>query len=526
MSSVRQTETNDVSEILSTHYDYDFEFNTKENEYITDNYMNLKRRRALAEIDNAEFSWFHIRACIVSGVGFYTDAYDLFAINLVSSMLGFVYFKPSGYVPQNIDIGLKISAACGTLFGQLIFGWFADRYGRKKMYGLELSIMIFATIGSALSADAFAVSIWGELMFWRFILGIGIGGDYPLSAGAMMAAVFAMQGFGILTAAIVSLVTLAIYQDHISKDPSYIDHVWRLVLGFGVIPAVIALYFRLKVPETPRFTMDVERNVHQAAYDIKTVHPKRRKHNKRKNHNSLSKPVLVTDAPRATWKNFKEYFGQWKNAKILIGTSVSWFVLDVAFYGIGLNNSIILKAIRFADHDDDPYKTLWNMSVGNIIVTMLGTVPGYWFTVFLVDKWGRKFIQLLGFGILTILFTILGFFYHQILDTSLPLFIIIFTSCQFFLNFGPNATTFIIPGEVFPTRYRSTGHGISAASGKLGAIIAQVGFIQLKDNGGPNQFVNQNMVNNDNIDVDDCGESGSNYVHIRKYKNNRNYLWA
>lgn len=54
---------------------------------------------------------------------------------------------------------------------------------------------------------------------------------------------------------------------------------------------------------------------------------------------------------------------------------------------------------------------------------------------------------------------------------------------------GPNTTTFIIPGEAFPTRYRSTSHGISAASGKLGAIVAQVGFAQLKDIGGTNQFV-------------------------------------
>ena len=54
---------------------------------------------------------------------------------------------------------------------------------------------------------------------------------------------------------------------------------------------------------------------------------------------------------------------------------------------------------------------------------------------------------------------------------------------------GPNTTTFIIPGEAFPTRYRSTSHGISAASGKLGAIVAQVGFAQLKDIGGTNKFV-------------------------------------
>jgi len=59
----------------------------------------------------------------------------------------------------------------------------------------------------------------------------------------------------------------------------------------------------------------------------------------------------------------------------------------------------------------------------------------------------------------------------------------------FFFLTGPNTTTFIIPGEAFPTRYRSTSHGISAASGKLGAIVAQVGFAQLKDIGGTNKFV-------------------------------------
>jgi MFS transporter, PHS family, inorganic phosphate transporter len=68
-------------------------------------------------------------------------------------------------------------------------------------------------------------------------------------------------------------------------------------------------------------------------------------------------------------------------------------------------------------------------------------------------------------------------------------FIFLYCLANFFQNFGPNTTTFVIPGEVFPTRYRSTAHGISAASGKLGAIIAQVGFAQLKDIGGPNAFV-------------------------------------
>jgi PHS family inorganic phosphate transporter-like MFS transporter len=82
----------------------------------------------------------------------------------------------------------------------------------------------------------------------------------------------------------------------------------------------------------------------------------------------------------------------------------------------------------------------------------------------------------MGFAMCTILFAILGGLYHQLLNSSMPGFIAIFTLCQLFQNWGANATTFIIPGEVFPTRFRATAHGISAASGKAGAILASFTF--------------------------------------------------
>ena len=78
----------------------------------------------------------------------------------------------------------------------------------------------------------------------------------------------------------------------------------------------------------------------------------------------------------------------------------------------------------------------------------------------------------MGFTALTIIYLILGFFFDSILKNFLIGFIFLFILANFFTNFGPNSTTFIIPGELFPTRYRSTCHGISAASGKLGAIIS------------------------------------------------------
>jgi PHS family inorganic phosphate transporter-like MFS transporter len=88
-----------------------------------------------------------------------------------------------------------------------------------------------------------------------------------------------------------------------------------------------------------------------------------------------------------------------------------------------------------------------------------------------------------------------GFAYHPLTKTASARggFVALDCLANFFQNFGPNTTTFVVPGEVFPTRYRSTSHGISAASGKLGAIVAQVGFAQLANIGGPNAWVNNIM---------------------------------
>jgi PHS family inorganic phosphate transporter-like MFS transporter len=133
---------------------------------------------------------------------------------------------------------------------------------------------------------------------------------------------------------------------------------------------------------------------------------------------------------------------------------------------------------------------LYNTGVGNLILSVAGLIPGYWVSVATIDTLGRKPIQLMGFSMLTILFSIIGFGYHAISTNGL---FALYCLCNFFQNFGPNTTTFIVPGEVFPTRYRSTAHGISAASGKVGAIVAQVLSNGLKDYGGKNKWINHLM---------------------------------
>jgi MFS family permease len=141
----------------------------------------------------------------VAGVGFLTDSYDvsksfskanctsvaspliisftqIFAVNMVLPMLEIVYWQNS--LPAHQQTAINLATLVGTIIGQLTFGILADRYGRKRMYGYELIIVIVATVGLALCSKGAqsSVNILAWVISWRLLMGIGIGADYPLSA--------------------------------------------------------------------------------------------------------------------------------------------------------------------------------------------------------------------------------------------------------------------------------------------------------------------------------------------------------
>jgi PHS family inorganic phosphate transporter-like MFS transporter len=119
--------------------------------------------KAFNQLDEAKLGWFHLKTIIVAGVGFFADAYDIFVISLALPMIYQVYYpntsKPNGITTftsdfPGIDALMKASTNWGNLIGQLAFGYLGDKLGRKKMYGVELLIMITATIGSCIAAPA------------------------------------------------------------------------------------------------------------------------------------------------------------------------------------------------------------------------------------------------------------------------------------------------------------------------------------------------------------------------------------
>lgn len=312
-----------------------------------------------------------------------------------------------------------------------------------------------------------------------------------------MGAVFAMQGLGQFGAGIIALIVTAGFKESLLTANgrnanavlaacdgvclTAVDKMWRVIIGMGAVPGCIALYFRLTIPETPRYTFDVSRDIVKAGSDVKAYLSGTAEGvpDEVTRVNTMREAAPQLEVPKASWTDFFKHISQWKYGKTLLGTAGSWFLLDVAFYGVGLNNGTILTAIGYAG-GTNAYEYFYNLSVGNIILVCAGAIPGYWVTVATVDTVGRKPIQLMGFTILTAMFCIMGFGYHKIGTSGL---LACYVISQFFFNFGPNSTTFIVPGECFPTRYRSTCHGISAASGKIGSIIAQAALAPLRTRG-------------------------------------------
>ncbi|KAK6255230.1 hypothetical protein QUC31_016894 [Theobroma cacao] len=459
----------------------------------------------LNALDAAKTQWYHFTAIIIAGMGFFTDAYDLFSISLITKLLGRIYYhvegaqKP-GTLPPNVAAAVNGVAFCGTLAGQLFFGWLGDKLGRKRVYGLTLMLMVVCSIASGLSFGDSPKGVVATLCFFRFWLGFGIGGDYPLSAtimseyankktrGAFISAVFAMQGFGILAGGIVALIVSAAF-DHAYKAPPYsvdadgstvpeADYIWRIILMFGAVPALLTYYWRMKMPETARYTALIARNAKQAAADMSKVLQVELEAEE-------EKVEKMRVAESNSFGLFSKEFAR-RHGVHLLGTTTTWFLLDIAYYSSNLFQKDIFSAIGWLPKPETMSATheVYRVAKAQTLIALCGTVPGYWFTVAFIDYLGRFTIQLMGFFFMTVFMFALAIPYHHWKSHNAG-FLIMYSLTFFFANFGPNATTFVVPAEIFPARLRSTCHGISAAAGKAGAIVGAFGFLYASQSTNP-----------------------------------------
>ncbi len=400
---------------------------------------------AFSTLDKSGISRFQLKIMFVSGMGFFTDAYDLFVIGIVVALLKPQWNLSTGQVSWLNSATLLASAA-----GALIFGRVADMLGRKKIYGYEVLILAAGAIASACAPN------FTFLLVCRIILGIGIGGDYPVSAtimseysgkqsrGRMVGLVFAMQGAGLIVG---PLVASALLGSGVSENLT-----WRLLLGFGAIPGLAVFYLRRQIHETPRFAMaggapDEARAAIAAATGGKTAVSTAQESRARQSQGALGGfAVLARNKRMLVW---------------LIGTASAWCLLDFAYYGNTISSPEILKLLN-------PNASLRENTLLQLAIFSVFALPGYAVAIALLDKSGRKFIQVMGFAMMGLMFLLIGLI-PAVTANAWP-FLILYGISYFFTEFGPNTTTFIYPAEVFPVEVRTTGHGISAGLGKIGAF--------------------------------------------------------
>ncbi|KAE8701420.1 Inorganic phosphate transporter 1-4 [Hibiscus syriacus] len=388
--------------------------------------MAGEQLQVLNALDVAKAQWYHFTAIIIAGMGFFTDAYDLFCISLVTKLLGRIYYhvdgaeKP-GTLPPNVSAAVNGVAFCGTLAGQLFFGWLGDKLGRKKVYGGLFAIIISSAFKAVFDAPPYEV-------------------------------------------------------DALSSTVPQADYVWRIILMVGALPAALTYYWRMKMPETARYTALVAKNAKQAASDMSKV--------LQMDIEAESEKIEQVEKEKPRFGLFTKEFAK-RHGLHLLGTTTTWFLLDTAFYSQNLIQKYIFSAIGWipSSKSMNAIEEVFRIARAQTLIALCSTVPGYWFTVAFIDKMGRFAIQLTGFFFMTVFMFALAIPYdHWTHRDNRIGFVIMYSLTFFFANFGPNATTFVVPAEIFPARLRSTCHGISAASGKLGAIVGAFGFLYLAQN--------------------------------------------
>ena len=397
-------------------------------------------RDLVAALDEASLNRSHLRAVLASGVGFFTDAYDLFVIGIASALITKDWHLGSGQLA--ILNSTMLAAAC---LGALVFGRYADVVGRKRVYWLVAAIMIAGALGSALSG-----SFW-VLIGFRFLLGFGVGGDYPVSAvmvseyanrkdrGKLVGMVFGTQALGLIVG---PLIALALLGSGTSDDVT-----WRILLALGAVPAAAVIYLRCRMPESPRYQAQVQRRVMQAPSHAP----------------GFTGPPVPGDGPGDPPEiGLRAFLTSRRWLITLAGTAGCWFLLDYAYYGNTISTPQILGLIS-------PHASTMTKIALQLAIFSVAAVPGYVLAIAKLDRIGHRRLQLTGFAVMALCFLIIGAVPGM--TTMVAPFLLVYGVSYFFTEFGPNMTTFVLPSELYPVNMRATGHGISAGIGKLGAFI-------------------------------------------------------
>lgn len=406
----------------------------------------LTNEALVGRMERLPLARIHKKIFALAAAGYLFDAYDVALLSFIMPQLS----KDLGLTP--VQIGLVISAGVlGMLFGALIGGTIADRFGRLRVF--QYSLVLFA-VSTGLTAFANNLE---TLLILRFITGLGLGGEQPVVftfvsemvpnkyRGRLNGMTEAMWGFGTLFAAGATFLVLPVFG-------------WRWAFATGVLPALIIWFFRLGVPESPRWFI-INGRPEKAQEELVKIEKA-----VEAEIGTLPKPLVVGNIVQQNGSFSVLFRPAYYKRTIMLW--LLWFCAMFGYWGLTSWMPTLLKQIGYSIY----------ASIGFVFIMNLVWVPSGFLGSYLSDKIGRKkpiIFYLICAGITTLLY---GWAMQNRMPTEFLLtcgiLVVLFMA-------GAFAVLFAYTPENYPTEVRGTGTGSANAMSRVGGFLAPtlVGYL-------------------------------------------------
>lgn len=416
----------------------------------------------------------------------FSTSYNVVNISLVLPILEDLY--PATAEESSASAS---SLLAGMMVGQVVGGALGDTFlGRVGALRLVMALQVAASIGSALLWKS---HLYAGLAIWRFVLGVGAGGVYPLAATLSaetttttrspsqvtpaaatqteqklqnVVLTFSMQGVGFLAVPLIAVPLLFLVPE------SHLDLVWRILLGLGCLPGLVLMVLQWYQYSQRHRRVEM---LPQSEDEESTPPPSSSTQIEEEEADGLE-VVDRLDGNTGVWVAIRS---EPNLCFKMLGTAGTWFLFDVLFYGNTLFEPIVMEA-AFDPAGQGSEKSLQKDAVNSLILALIA-LPGYVVSAFVIGKrvcciqQTPTYVQTQGFLLMGILYAVIGSLWST-LKTFPALLVFVYGLTFFFANYGPNTTTFILPSLMFSEDCRSTLNGISAASGKAGALCGSILF--------------------------------------------------
>ncbi|WP_439682758.1 Transporter, Major facilitator superfamily (MFS_1) [Cupriavidus oxalaticus] len=341
---------------------------------------------------------------------------------------------------------LASSSFLGMFLGAAIAGLLADRFGRKPVFQVS---MIFWGVGSLMCGLADSVT---SLMVYRVLLGFGMGMEFPIGLSMVSEIVPAksrgkyvaiLEGFwpiGFIAAGALTYLLLPVIG-------------WRGIFIALAVPAVFVFVVRRMVPESPRWLEDVGRK--SEADTVMAGIEQRVERASGRPLPAVSATFGGTQAPSRKTRFMELWSGPYARRTIMLWSV--WFFALLGYYGLTTWLGALLQQAGYAV----------TKSVLYTVYISLAGIPGFIFSAWLLEKWGRKptcALMLIGSAVA-------AYAYGQAAVHKVPVEQLIAAGlCMQFFLFGMWSVLYAYTPELYPTRSRATGSGFASSIGRIGSL--------------------------------------------------------